>query len=225
LPELWSAAPEKAPSWINAKPGSGLAMDSVTIEFDRQGALSEGEVVFPNRKAFKFQITPSDRQLWAIGTVAITWTLLENLLQTSAHAIAGADSPEKEKYEETRSFKIRLDILEALVGARVKSPHRERLLSMVVEIRNLQLQRDRIIHGSWGDGREPAAGPEARGAFNWLKPHPPFEWKLNFGDIMAVALRIDEMTYRWVNTALDGATGDPILLSEALRQKLCVSRD
>lgn len=153
--------------------------------------------------------------------VTVTWTLLDNLLQTSAHAIAGEASEERTQYDQTRSFKIRMDLLQALVEARMAQPYKERFLAMIVDIRNLQIQRDRIVHGSWGDdGKTLDEPPEARGAFNWMKPHPPFEWKLTFGDIKAVATRIDDMTARWINAALEGATGDPVLMSDALRQKL-----
>jgi hypothetical protein len=172
--------------------------------------------MFPNRKKFKFQITPTDRQLWAIGVVATTWTLLDNHLQLSAETIAGHGNAECEQYQATRSFKIRLDLLKALMEARVKLPHKDNFLKLIIEIKDAQLQRDRIIHGAWGE-KEYGSGSEA---FNWMKPHPKFQWKLDFGSIKKVAVLIDDLAFRWQMEVISGESGDNILMSDALKRKL-----
>jgi hypothetical protein len=177
--------------------------------------------MFPSRKKFRFHITPSDRQLWAIGIVAVTWTLLDNLLQVSASALAGDDKAIKEQYDSVRSFKIRIDILKDLIETRMREPFRQQFLDLVTEIKNAQVLRDRIIHGSWGDnGRLLIDDPEARGAFNWLQPHPPFDWKLDYGKIKEVAERVDDLAFRWSHAAISGEIGSDIKLSDALRNKL-----
>ena len=38
------------------------------------------------RKKLRFQITPSDGQLWAIGMVAVQWTAIESFITVFAHA-------------------------------------------------------------------------------------------------------------------------------------------
>jgi hypothetical protein len=151
--------------------------------------------------------------------VSVTWSHLEGLLQVSAIAIAGEDSLEREQYEGTRSFKTRLDILEALVRSKVRSPYSERFCGLIADIRNVQQQRDRIIHSSWGGDAVRDGTAEALGPFNHFKPYPSFEWKLDFGGIRAVAARIDDITARWIEQTLDGIER-PGLLSEALKDKL-----
>jgi len=174
--------------------------------------------VFPKRDAFRFQVLPSDRQLWAIGMVTVTWSHLEGLLQVCAQSLAGEGSEDARLYEATRSFKLRLEILERL-SSRLRQPYRSSLEHLLVDIRNAQQQRDRIVHSSWGGDAVRTDGPQATGAFNHFKPHPAFEWTLDFGGIKAVAVRIDAITRQLFELIIDGTTG-PTLLSDALKAKM-----
>ncbi len=171
--------------------------------------------MFPSRQQFKFQITPSDRQLWAIGVVAVTWTLIENEMQMVVSGLCRDDPESLATFEKTRSFKIRLGLLKAMVEQKMASPHKENFLALIQETKATQQLRDRIIHGIWGDE---APGTLAS-PFNWAKPYQPFEWKLDFGGIKKVALRIDGLAAQWYEAILLGESGDNILMSDALQRK------
>lgn len=171
--------------------------------------------MFPSRQQFKFQIAPSDRQVWAIGMVAVNWTLIETIMQMVASGLCKNDAEALGKFEQTRSFKIRLDLLKAIVEQNMAPPHKENFLALVQETKATQQLRDRIIHGIWGDeGPGSVASP-----FNWMKPHQPFEWKLDFGSIKKVALRIDDLSAQWYEAIMRGESGDNILMSDALQRK------
>lgn len=171
--------------------------------------------MFPSRQQFKFQIAPTDRQLWAIGMVAVTWTLIENIMQLVASGLCKDDAEALTKFEQTRSFKIRLELLKAIIEQKMASPHKEVFLALVQETKATQQLRDRIIHGTWGG--EEQNSPVS--PFNWMKPHPPFQWKLDFGGIKKVAIRIDGLLAQWYEAILKGETGDNILMSDALQRK------
>jgi hypothetical protein len=54
-----------------------------------------------------------------------------------------------------------------------------------------------------------------------MKPHPTFEWRLDFGAIRAVAERIEVLINMWIHAALAGEPKGPdILMSDALKRKL-----
>lgn len=173
--------------------------------------------MFPSRAKFKFQIVPSDRQLWAIGLVVVSWTLIEQTMQMIAYGLSAENSEERNQFDQNRAFKKRLDLLEDMIKAEMRSPYREAFLALLAETRNAQDLRDKIVHNTWGgDGHQ---GGDARGVFNWSKPNPIFDWKLDFGGIKAVATRIDQLGYSWQMAIIEDEYGSNILMSEALQRK------
>jgi len=54
--------------------------------------------------------------------------LLENILQSTVYAIVPEEDPVRAQYDQTRSFKIRLDLLEGLVQSRLSPPHDKRFM-------------------------------------------------------------------------------------------------
>lgn len=173
--------------------------------------------MLPSKDKFKFQVAPSDRQLWAIGLVVVTWTHIEQLIQVVAHSLTTETSPERIEFNQTRAFKLRLDQVKAIIEAELRPPYRETFLNLVAETRITQDLRDKIVHNSWGGGG--TDGSDARGVFNWSKPRPAFDWKLDFGGIKAVAVRIDALAYAWNIAVIEDETGSNILFSAALQRK------
>ncbi len=178
--------------------------------------------MFPSRKDFSFQVAPSDRQLWAIGMIVVQWSSLEMLLGVATEALLRDDEEQLEAFRSDRSTKGRLDTLQNLVSGEFAQPHRDRFLALIRETRDAQFLRDRVAHGSWSSAEQVVLeDPEARSAFSWLGPRHPFEWKLTFGTLKELALRIESLNVRFQNAILDELKpGDTqILLSDAINKK------
>jgi hypothetical protein len=177
------------------------------------------------RKKFKFQVEPSDRQLWAIGMVAVTWTAIEFMVTTQVHALTDTGSAERKAFDSTRSMDLRLDQWDELVRQKIIEPWQNTLRGLVNEARHVKDMRDKIIHGMWGgkqnDPKLPDSGTEAHGAFRFGKPHAPFSWQLNYGDILKVALRIDTLQLNLFEFCFEAAEvkpGETFVFSDALKR-------
>ena len=153
--------------------------------------------LFTARKKFRFQIAPSDRQLWAIGMVAVQWSQLEMWMTVFVNGLTEDDLPARDQFTQTIAFKTRHRQFRALVEGKTLEPYRTSLLAIIDRIAETQQMRDRIIHGTWGSGEAAPNNPlesSATHVFSWQqKPRAPFEWKLTYGQIVETALRIDEI--------------------------------
>jgi hypothetical protein len=174
------------------------------------------------RKKFNFQVTPSNRQLWAIGMVAVQWAAVEQWMNFIVQGLTQNDTATKETYEKTWSFSARLDIWELLADTKIIEPWRTQMLSLINETRQVQDQRDKIIHGTWGGEKNTdQVSQEAKGVFNLSKPHHPFDWKADYGTILKVALRIDRLQQSLFPFFRTTAAKDEFITStEALRRIL-----
>jgi len=184
--------------------------------------------MLPNaRKKFRFQVQPSDRQLWAIGMVAVQWTGIEFMLTSCAQGLTDDGEPERTKLDSTRAMDARLDQFEELVKKRVLPDWQKRLLELTNEARQVKELRDKIVHGMWGSKQNSSAEEtDAHGAFRWGKPQVPFNWKLDYGSILKVALRIDGLQYQLMSFSFDANGGDKgqgVLLGGSLK-KIMVPR-
>ena len=141
------------------------------------------------RKKLRLQLTPSDRQLWAIGVVAVQWSQFEIWVQIIGQTLLEGRPDELSAFNANRSVKGRIAICEREVGRQLREGPGRRLLTMFREAKDLQDQRDKIVHNQWTGEVE----QEAKAVFNWVPPHPQFEWKLDFGGIFAVARKFDEL--------------------------------
>ncbi len=144
-----------------------------------------------SRKGFYFNVPPGDRQLWAIGMVVVQWSALENLLTGVANGILANDENARKIYEETRVTKLRLDMLHTHVDQRVVDPARERLIGIIGRAKEMQAERDKIVHGAWTAPFEDE--PEHASAFSFGGARRPFEWKLTFGRLVEIARKIDKL--------------------------------
>ncbi|MBY5776797.1 hypothetical protein HFN59_06670 [Rhizobium leguminosarum] len=154
--------------------------------------------------------------------VAVSWSFFETNLHTTATAIFDDEPETRDRFEQVRSMQTRLNIVQTGVEAKMIKPHRGRFIALLKEARDCQQMRDRIIHGSWsGTGDDPINNPQSNSVFNWLKPRHPYEWKLDFGKIKAVALRIDKLCSNWLDViTADVPPADFILLNDAIKLKL-----
>jgi len=145
------------------------------------------------RKELRFQLPPSNNELWAIGVVAVQWTHIEMYMLGFVHAlIPDSSAPERQVFDTTRAFDQRIDQWEVLIRRDIAEPHASNLLAVTQRIKNAQQMRDRIMHSTWSGKLTPDNEDlQARGVFNWSKPHARFEWNLDFGKLMYVARTLD----------------------------------
>ena len=139
------------------------------------------------RKKLRLQLAPSDRQLWAIGVVAVQWSQFEMWVQIIGQTLLEGRAGELDKFNSNRSVKGRIEVCESEVAGQLSDGARATLLGLFRRAKDLQDQRDKIVHNQWTG----APDEEAKAVFNWAPPHPQFEWKLDFGRVMAVASGID----------------------------------
>jgi len=107
--------------------------------------------MFPSRKKFRSKVVPSDRQLWAIGMVAVQWSAVEAMSKIYVQGLTDENEPARLEFEKTWSSGPRLDQWERLAQERVQPPWKGPLLKLINEVRQAQELRDKIIHGTWGD--------------------------------------------------------------------------
>jgi hypothetical protein len=169
------------------------------------------------RNKLRFQIAPGDRQVWAIGMVAIQWTLIENWntsLGIGLTEITG-DKAAREQFDQTRPFSSRLEQVEALAELHLQVAAWATLRALFLRIKDAKFMRDRIIHGTW------SGAPNAvnLSTFHWNKPQQPFEWKLDYTGILKVVRLIDELAHGLSMFLINNAGGktDSITLQDALR--------
>lgn len=178
------------------------------------------------RKKFRFNVAPSDRQLWAIGMVVVQWTAVEQMVKAFVHSFTtedDRDDPVRKLFDSTRPMSIRLDQWEALAKLHVKQEWLDPMLTLINETRQVQDMRDKIVHGVWSDKENATVvSPEAHGLFSWGKPGHPFNWKLDYSGILQVALRIDRLQAEMFQFVLKasgtGNSGADFTFGDALRR-------
>jgi hypothetical protein len=142
---------------------------------------------------------PSDNQLKAIGLVAAQWSVIDNNLTVLAHGLYGEDRAAREEFDRMQVFRHRLRMVRDLVDRQIREPFRTYMLQHVDKIGSIVIERDKIIHGMWGGAEENPAekdGPYgATHSFNWSGPKPSYDWRLSYGRIMEVALKIDALGF------------------------------
>lgn len=169
------------------------------------------------RNKLRFQIAPGDRQVWAIGMVAIQWTLIENWVGSLGHGLTEitGDTQAREQFDQTRAFSSRLEQVEALAEMHLQPAAWATLKALFIRIKDAKFMRDRIIHGSWSG----TPSGQQLSTFNWLKPRQPFEWKLDYSGIVKVVRLIDDLANGLFMFAVNNAGGktNNITLQDALR--------
>lgn len=176
------------------------------------------------RKKFQINVVPSDRQLWAIGMVVVQWTAVEQLVKAFVHACSDENNPDdsdRRKFDSTRSMQLRLDQWAELTATRIQQAWRRPIQDLISETRQVLDMRDKIIHGTWSEKENAqTVTHEAFGPFSWGKPGSPFSWKLDYGGIIQVALRIDSLQKAMLDFALkaNGTAQAVFTVGQALRK-------
>ena len=151
------------------------------------------------RKRFQLQVTPSDKQLMAIGLVVAQWSIIENHLTMIAHGIYGDNDEAKAEFNKLQNFRKRFDKVRDLIDRQIVEPHRSALLAHLNRIGSVVVERDKIVHGLWGSDdpapEDPSVDQHATHAFNWTKPKPRFNWQLSYDRILQTALKIDRLAF------------------------------
>ena len=104
----------------------------------REAASGAHMIPTSARTKFKFQVTPSDRQLWAIGMVVVQWTVIEEYIKIFVHAFTdenNANDPIRQVFDSTRSLQLRLDQWEELSRQHIQAEWLSRMLKLINEIR------------------------------------------------------------------------------------------
>lgn len=145
------------------------------------------------RKQFKFQLPPSDNELWAIGAIAVQWSQLEMFITVFVHALTEKDSNERKIFDSTRAVDQRINQWQAAVEREIPPQHQTAILTVIRKVKDAKFLRDRVMHGTWtGDHTEAPDGLVNSAVFNWaLGTRKPFEWNIDFGKLTKVALLID----------------------------------
>lgn len=163
--------------------------------------------MIPNnaRKKFRFNPAPSDRQLWAIGVVVVQWAAIEEMVKVFVHSFTDKKNPNdplRKQFDAIRPMQKRIDVWEDLSKVGLKPEWVRSMLEIINETRNIQDLRDKIVHGTWGDKKTVEQGADTHGPFSLGKPGHPFDWKLDYGGILNVAVRIDHLHARMFDLAL-----------------------
>lgn len=149
-------------------------------------------MVLPSRrKQFKFNMPPSDNELWAVGAIAVQWSQLETFITAFVHALTDKGTDERKVFDGTRAVDQRLNQWQALVEREILPEYRDRIIALIRRVKDAKFLRDRVMHGTWtGDHVETPDGVTSSAVFNW-GPRKPFEWDLDFGKLIKLALLID----------------------------------
>jgi hypothetical protein len=123
------------------------------------------------RKKFRFDVVPSDRQLWAIGMVVVQWTAVEQMVKTFVHSFTNEDDRDdsvRKVFDSTRSMSIRLDQWEELAKLHVE---REWLKPMLTLINGITVTVHKI-HKAWmldSSRSLSALSPQFSAQLPWLR--------------------------------------------------------
>lgn len=173
------------------------------------------------RKKIRFQLPPSDNELWAIGVVAVQWSQVETFMVGFVHAMVPETSPDRKSFDETYSFETRCEQWKNLIRDRIKEPSATQLSEVVRRVRNAQQMRDRIMHASWsGKLTKDNEDLSSKGVLNWSKPRSPFDWDIDFGKLMHVinTILVDLLSVTGWAQLSAARPAQAVLLSDALRQ-------
>jgi hypothetical protein len=128
--------------------------------------------------------------------VVVQWTLVEEFVKIYIYSFTDendADDPIRKQFDATRSMETRLDMWEELTKQQIQPAWQKPMLELVRDTRQLADSRNKIVHGVWGgkDNAKTEDLTQAHGPASFGKPGTPFSWKLDYGGILAVALKVD----------------------------------
>ena len=111
-------------------------------------------LVYPSRNLYAFNPGITDRQLWAIGMVVVQWSMTEMVIDQLIRNVIGPDEELANQYSRHRNFQSRMDFWETQIELNFKEPIRSQYLALGRRIRDLNSQRDEVVHRAWGGGMQ-----------------------------------------------------------------------
>ncbi len=135
----------------------------------------------------------TEREIYAIGYVTVSWAHLEHLLIIKTMELAEKAKIPLPEDARALSFKKRRRVWRALIKKTVKWPRtRENLLNLATRIGSTERSRNRITHGLWGWD---TADPRKLRVGSFRKPFK-FEEPFDFEKLMKLGDRIGEINFQ-----------------------------
>jgi hypothetical protein len=138
----------------------------------------------------------TNEELWAIGLVASLWTLVEHDITVFGDVLTSYDAAAKSEFHATVSLRPRIAKVRELIYRNAAPEHRDQWLDLINRAGSMQLQRDRIIHGTWSlvqlKSGEIKGPPHLR---NQMPHRASFKWNLTYETIFKTAQAIDKLIF------------------------------
>jgi hypothetical protein len=156
-------------------------------------------MLFPSRNNLFFNPGVPDRQVWAIGMVAVQWSMTETIMHHRLNDLTKGKPELIERRSKLPSFKHHRAFWEEQIQLQIDEPQRALLLAAIVRVKELKAQRDRIFHGLWGGGMEgaswAAAGtPTSDGRiFRSPNPNKQFSWDLTYARVREISENLSKL--------------------------------
>jgi len=127
--------------------------------------LDKEPLSFPSRNKFFYNPGVPDRQLWAIGMVAVQWGMTETLIDQIIRNLSGENEELLVRYSQTNSMRSVTAFFRELIERALVDPQRLQALALLERTQNLASQRHDIMHRLWGGGIQ-------RGSWSNPEEHP-----------------------------------------------------
>jgi len=120
---------------------------------------TQGAKTMPASSKFhrSIQVPLSSRQPEAIGMVVVQWSMVENWMDFQMSAFLAEDIEALAEFRKG-SFRVRHRHWRDVIDSRVHEPWKQELLAIGSRIGGIKQDRDRVVHGQWGE--EPNKGPD-----------------------------------------------------------------
>ena len=117
----------------------------------------------------------------------------------------------------------KLDRWRELTKSKLNEPWQSHIVKVIDRAAGMQQERDRIVHGMWGQSGEQVATSTNPldgkiTAFKWTGSKPPFDWKLSYPQIDNVAGKIDLLIRDLFQTVIDAWGSPPPLFGDAIKK-------
>ncbi len=160
--------------------------------------------------SIKYGLLLTTQHYTAIGEVAATWQYLELAVQVAIWAVLGLDPEQGKLATASLRFDTHLEIIGIIALTVTQTePDPINVSDLIQRTKDLQGQRNTVVHGLWTFG-QPRAGEPVGDPMRLLEPEA---WKLKFKDgktppqrftpeqITAIAQRIYEAQLQWLGYA------------------------
>jgi len=114
--------------------------------------LDKEPLWYPSREPFPYNPAVTDRQLWAVGMIVVQWSMTEFIIDNHIRKLIANDQQLTEQLNAARRFQQMADLWESQIKINVQESLRAEALELVRRARDLNSQRDEVIHRAWGGG-------------------------------------------------------------------------